>query len=322
MTSSTTYDYVLIDCHLLCYSSWWPVRELTNSSGTPTGLEFGFIKNVLTSVRRWIPAKLVLVWDGFPSRCNTIYPKVVVNGVESGYKSNRQKHEDKEAEPPWRPRLERMRKCFEPLVTTLYDPQTEADEQIARFVFKANREGKKCVIISKDKDMHQLVSENTHLCMGAEENLLTEVDIQELWGVPPHKVPLRRAVEGDGSDRIKGIPRMPKTVIIEMVNNSANISELILNAGKFTKSKTQLDKMMEPNDPITGELRGRDLIKRNYQLSEMLTQANLEPTISSLPEENLGDVTLVNSLIQEIESSTLMKRPEWRILQKDTTVMI
>jgi 5'-3' exonuclease len=165
------YDYTVVDSHLLAYRSWWPVRDLSNSDGTPTGLEFGFIKGVQAVARNW-QAKVILAWDGYPKRCNEIFPFVPATETtpESGYKSGRQKHVDKESEPPWNPRLERLRNVLIPLVTTLYDPAAEADEEIARFVFWAQRKGKRTLIISKDRDFHQLVSDNVHLVMGPDES--------------------------------------------------------------------------------------------------------------------------------------------------------
>lgn len=310
------YNNIVVDCYLLAYRSWWPVRDLTTSEGIPSGLEYGFIKNILTAARLWVPGKLVLAWDGFPKRCNEIFPKKMEQTekglVEVGYKSGRAGHEDKDTEPAWTPRLCRLRDCFQEVAECLYHPETEADEEIARFVFAAESRGETNIIISKDRDLHQLVSDKTHICLGPEENLMTpEAIFKEKdtpWGVPCHKIPLRRAIEGDGSDAIKGVPRIPKDVVINLVNASNDIDHMIENISKgaMFKSKTQLEKMLE----------GRDLIRRNYALSELQSQRNYPPNYIT---KSVGNTDKLMALIDELEMHSLKDRKEWFLLRGENT---
>lgn len=296
------YQNILIDSHLLAYRSWWPVRELHTSEGIASGLEYGFIKNVLALARNWQPGKIILAWDGAPTRCNAIYPKVKDDsGIESGYKSNRQKHVDKETEPAWDPRFRRLRNVFLPMVTTLYQEDTEADEQIARFVHQAERNGERTIIISKDRDFHQLITPNTHLVLGADEtSVLTPEKVELEWGLPPHKVALRRAIEGDGSDSYAGIPRIPKDIIVALAKDSSDLENLIyrIRNGKYCKSDKQLTKLIE----------GEDIIRRNYALTELKSQEQFPPTITS---GTVGDVSEVVKLCQELEFESLLQRKEW-----------
>lgn len=298
------YDHILVDSHLLGYKSWWPVRDLHSSDGTPTGLEYGFIKNVLALARNWQPGKIILAWDGAPTRCNTIFPKVKLpDGKEEGYKSNRQKHADKDTEPDWDPRFRTLRDAFLPMVRTLYHPDTEADEQIARFVHKAEREGKKTIIISKDRDFHQLISDNTHLVLGGDElDVITPKEVEEKWGVPPQKVTLRRAIEGDPGDGIIGIPRIPKEIIVNIAKDSSDLNDMIykIKHGKYCKSDSQLTKL----------LNGEAVIRRNHALSELASQALLEPTY--IPGTT-GDTTRVRELCSSFEFRSLTDRKEWEL---------
>jgi 5'-3' exonuclease len=306
-----TYDNIVVDCYLVAYGSWWPVREMHTEAGVATGLEFGFIKNILATARRWTPGKVVLAWDGFPKRCNTIFPKEVVEGKEVGYKSGRARHEDKDTEPAWTPRLVRLREAFTPLVECLYHPETEADEEIARFVHESEAKGQTTIIVSKDRDLHQLVSDKTHICLGPEENLMTPENLTKEkgmpWGVPTKKIPLRRAIEGDGSDAIVGIPRIPKEVIVNIVNASESIDHLIENIskGSFTKTATQLEKMIN----------GRDIIRRNYSLAELASQAQYPPNRIST---TLGDNTKLIEMVEELECNSLRERKEWQLFPKGT----
>lgn len=305
------YDFILVDSHLLAYRSWWPVRDLHTMDGTPSGLEFGFIKNVLALARNWQPGRMVLAWDGAPLRCNTIYPKVTgADGVETGYKSGRQKHADKESEPAWDPRFRILRDAFLPMVHTLYDPDTEADEQIARFVHKAERDGKRTIIISKDRDFHQLISANTHLVLGGDElNVISPVEVETQWGVIPEKVTLRRAIEGDTSDGLAGIPRIPKEIIVSLAKDATDLEDLLhkIRHGKYCKSDKQLTKLLE----------GEQIIRRNYALAELKSQAQFQPTV--LPG-TVGDTTRVIQLCKELEFHSLISRREWELFKGEPLV--
>jgi DNA polymerase-1 len=307
MSLATSYDYTVIDSHLLAYRSWWPVRELRSSDGTHTGLEFGFIKNVLSIARLWQPARVILAWDGYPTRCASLFPQVKDDtGKESGYKSGRQKHADKEAEPPWSPRLERLRHAFLPLISTLYDPRAEADEEIARFCFWAEARGKRTLIISKDRDLHQLVSDSVHLVLGPEEaDIYTPEKVEAEWGVPPKKLTFRRAIEGDSSDAVPGaVPRLPKEIICRLANDSESIDDLLLRCQQgYAKTAKQLDNL----------LAGRPMIKRNWQLFELASQAQYKPTL--LPGTT-GDGTALRQLVRELQCNSLLNRREWVILEE------
>lgn len=299
------YDYIVVDSHLQAYKNWWPCRELQDSTGNPTGLEFGFIKCILALARNYQPAKVVLAWDGFPQRCNTLFPfsKDAMTGEEAGYKSGRQKHKDHLDEPSWSPRLDALRNAFLHMCTTLYNLNTEADEEIARFVFWAEKQGKTTLIISKDKDLHQLVSDKTHLVKGVDEaNIYTPEVVELEWGIIPSKISFRRAIEGDSSDHIPGIPRIPKLVINALAKDAISIDNLLelIETGCYCKSGTQLTKMLD----------GRDIIRRNYFLSELASQANFEPSFLS---GTTGDTSAVMSLCLQFELKSLVSRKEWAL---------
>lgn len=301
------YDYAVVDSHLMAYRNWWPVRQLKTPDGVPSGMEFGFGRGVHAVSRIW-EAKVVLVWDGIPVRCNTIFPQVIDDkGVASGYKSGRQKHKDKREEPDWTPRLETLRRVWLPLTTTLYDPEAEADEEIARFVFWAESKNRRSLIISKDRDLHQLVSDKTHLIMGSEDtDLYTPERVLSEWGVPSSKLPFRRAVEGDSSDAYAGISRYPKDLIVNLANDSTSIEDLLsrIGRGNYSRNGAQLDKL----------LNGRDVISRNYQLSQLTTQCQYKPTI--LPG-TFGISLGVKQFYQDLGcSESFMNRKEWEILEQ------
>lgn len=296
------YDFVVVDASLVAYANWWPVRSLITSTGQSVGLEYGFIKAILSIVRSWYPAKVVLAWDGEPVRCKNLFQKEIDSkGKEIFYKSGRQKHKDQKVEEPWGPRLEKLREVFRDVCLNLYDCQTEADEQIARFCFALGREGKRVLIYSKDRDFHQLVSNSVEVVSGKDPlQLITQQRVLEIWGVLANKIVYRRAIEGDSSDSIKGVGRIPKEVIIKIVVDSESFEGFLLNLQnpKYYKTSLQFEKIKKK----------LDLIQRNYYLMELESQKQFQPTIV---ESKLRSVALLLDFCAMLEFKSFVGRKEF-----------
>lgn len=295
------YKYLVIDSSLLAYRCWYSCKDLKTESGLHTGLEYGFIRGIMALARAFSPGKVVLAWDGAPTRCMNIYPTTVSeNGDILGYKANRKASKEKREEPDWDPRLATLRDLCAPIIPSLFHPQTEADEQIARFVYAAEAKGDKTLIVSRDRDFHQLVSENTHLTTKEKDILYDINEVEQKWGVPPQQVVYRRAIEGDSSDEIQGIPRIPKEVIVALAKASNSLDSLLENvkSGKFTKSKKQQEKLVE----------GLDTIKLNYLLSELNSQKDQSYTLMETPTGNLNPL---KDFCKSLDFWSLENRKEW-----------
>lgn len=270
----TPYDYYLIDSHNLAYRCWWGVRDLKHND-VHTGLEFGFIRKIISFIKH-IPAnQLYLAWDGKPYRCLELIPD---------YKAGRVKVNSEE--PSWSPRLERLKNIFTNICNSLYHPNEEADEQIAKFI-KMNPD-KKCIIISNDKDLQQFINKNVHV--ESSGNLIDEEKVKEEWGIPPYKIPLYKALDGDASDNIKGIPRLQTKTKIKLVNSSETIDELINNFNNETLTVKEREKLSSH----------KELVLNNYKVVNLL---NLEGDYN-LIEPN-KDMTELNRIIEEMNFSSI-----------------
>jgi 5'-3' exonuclease len=304
------FNYVVIDCHNLAYRNWWHNRLLKTSRHVYSGMEYGFVQGIMKIVRTWQPAIPVLVWDGESKRCMELFPPGIDDqGKPVGYKSGRKGPKEKDDEPDWDARFDTLREAFRLLVPSIYHPDAEGDEEIASFTKYADSLGKTSLIISNDEDLHQLVTEHTFVLRyprrkGEEEVVWGIEDVRNYWAVDPSHVPLRRAIEGDGSDWIPGIPRMPKSVIVDLVNRVQTIDELfeVVESGQVGLSPLQTEKIRA----------GRSLIERNYSLMDLSSQV-YSPTL--LPG-TVGDSTAIKKLCRDLEmrENTVINRKEWNLL--------
>jgi 5'-3' exonuclease len=267
------YDYIVVDSHNLAYRQWWHVKDLSYN-GVPTGLEYGFIKKVVGWLKS-SPEKLHLAWDGRPSRCANLV---------SDYKSGRVKVNGDE--PDWSVRLTRLREAFSGVCRTLYDENEEADEQIAKFVLR--NPGKRILIVSNDKDLQQFISSNVHT--DCSKGVMDAELCMKEWGVPPYKIALYKALDGDGSDNVKGVPRLLTKTKIKLVNMSDNIDELVGNFEHSELSVKEREKLAL----------FRDQVLLNYKVVNLLSLEG-EPRLT-LPS---GDRTGLEGLIRECNFTSI-----------------
>lgn len=267
------YDYVIIDSYNMAYRQWWNVKDLSHN-GVPTGLEYGFIKKI-NSYLKTDGDKLILAWDGRPTRCNEIV---------SDYKSGRIKVNSDE--PDWGTRLEMLRSIFSHVCKTIYNENEEADEQIAKFVH-ANK-GKKILIVSNDKDFQQLITSTVHV--ESSNKLIDSATCQEIWGVPAYKIALYKALDGDKSDNIDRVPRLAVKTIIKLVNKSETIDELVSHFQDDDLTVKEKEKLEEHKDKV----------RTNYNLVNLLELGtNYNLTIPS------GDKTALKQMVEYFNFSSI-----------------
>jgi 5'-3' exonuclease len=315
MHQKNSFDYVIVDCSNLSYRSWWNHRFRKTSQDVFCGLEYGFIQAIMMIARNWYPARLVLVWDGAPTRGLSICPQVTdeTTGKVCGYKAGRKDPEDKENEPDWDIRLGNLREKFRVLVPSLYHKDNEADEQIAFFTRRADSLKLTSLIISNDQDLHQLVSDYTSVLKiarnkGEEDTVWGEAEIQDYWKVEPKKLPLRWAIEGDGP--VNGVPRIPKSLILDMVNRCSSTEELfqIIDEKSIFQTELQREKFAS----------GKDTIERNYRLFNL---HGVDDNLSVL-EGTIGNSASIKKLCSILEMGFFVTRREWDLMEESGKISL
>ncbi len=172
-------------------------RPLTNSRGENVSALFGFFRNLHWILQHYKPDYIFAAMD---SKTKTfrheMYPE---------YKATRNKTpEDLHAQIPW------ICDVLESLgIPTLQCDGYEADDIIATVAKKCSQQGAECKILSGDKDLMQLVDDNTLILKpesGASTWKLTDAaGVAAEWGVNPDKLLDLLSLYGDTADNVPGV---------------------------------------------------------------------------------------------------------------------
>ena len=179
------------------------VSNLRKSDGEATGVVYGFFKSFFYSLKKisGIRENAIVVWDGGRSKKRL--------ELFSGYKKRERLPDEDYKE--YLQQLNLIREGLNYLgANQVCVSGTEADDVISiiahfyGFKIKIN-----VVIVSGDKDFHQCVTDRISIFSG--DSLITLQDVLNTWQVDDTtKITILRAIIGDSSDKIPGIPTLGK----------------------------------------------------------------------------------------------------------------
>ncbi len=190
----------LIDGHALAYRMYFALtaggssQRWQTSAGEPTAGIYGFARELLRIFEQEKPDYLAVAFDTGKTFRDTIFPE---------YKATRAKMPD-----DLRPQIERIRKMVDIFnIPRLEMEGFEADDVLGSAARWAATQGLGVKIITGDRDLLQLVNERTIVYLAADDqNFITAKDVQDKLHVLPEQVVDYKALVGDKSDNIPGVP--------------------------------------------------------------------------------------------------------------------
>ncbi len=198
---------VLVDWSWLIYREFYANQSMSvEKSGVEikTGSIRGSFKFLKEIHEAHPEAQVYLCLDGRPLKALALLPN---------YKG--QRNRDNETISVSRDRIADVFVHL-PFVKIAYSPYQEADDTIAFLCEMLEREeGQKLVIMSSDMDLRQLVSGESRIytSSGFDDTGIVLEDAKQVQfklGVPPRSIPMLKAITGDDSDNIKGVPYFNK----------------------------------------------------------------------------------------------------------------
>ncbi len=228
--------FVIIDGNSLINRAFYGLPPLKSLSGKPCGAIYGFINMMLSVVSNEKPKYLVCVFDAGKHTFR--------HDIFKDYKGTRgPMPEDLHAQ------LKDLKDLLSVMgIKTLEKSEIEADDIVGTLTRKFNEE---FILISGDKDLLQLVNENTTLWLnkkGISDVLkVTPEVLKSEFGLEPYQVIELKAIMGDSSDNIPGVAGIGKVganKLIAEYQNLDNIYENINNLAKGIQAKLTENKEM------------------------------------------------------------------------------
>jgi DNA polymerase I len=217
--------FYIIDGHAQIYRAYFaPFRDLTSSTGEPTKATFVFTQMLINLIERQKPEHLAMVIDQGGDEAvfrKEIYPE---------YKANRNARPD-DFEPQERRILQIMRDAGIPIFGM---NGFEADDLIATMTKRLEGKGYDVIIVSKDKDLRQLLDEHTRLYDVHADVFMDVGRMQEELGYGPAQAVEVQTLTGDATDNVPGIPGIGEKTAAKLINKYGNVSGVLEHISDLT----------------------------------------------------------------------------------------
>jgi len=281
----------LIDGHALAYRTYFAMStvrgdSLATSSGEPTAAIFGFVNILMRFLEKENPEFLAVAFDTGKTFRNDIYPD---------YKATRAKMPDE-----LRGQIERIRTIIDAFdIPRLEKEGAEADDVIGSISKQAVKKGLGVKIITGDRDLLQLVTDRIIVNLPgksmADARDYREEDVVAKMGVKPDQIVDLKALMGDSSDNIPGIPGVGEKTALKLLGEYQSLDAIYDHIDEIP-SKYQ-------NKLIAG--------KESAYLSQRLARIDQDVDILlDLDQANTChlDIKAVEPIFSELEFKTLIGR--------------
>ncbi|HUU59292.1 MAG TPA: DNA polymerase I [Phycisphaerae bacterium] len=214
----------IIDGHSQIYRAYFaPFRDLTSPKGEPTRATYVFTQQLLRLITDHRPDYLAMAVDGPVEqlRRRRTYPE---------YKVTRKPMPD-----DLLPQVDRICRIVEAMgIPILRAEGFEADDVIATLVERLASAELRVVMVSRDKDLDQLVGDHAVLYDPMKEETLDAAAILAEKGYPPEKAVEVQTLAGDSTDNIPGIPGVGPKTAAKLIAKYGTADEVLAHADQQT----------------------------------------------------------------------------------------
>jgi DNA polymerase-1 len=187
---------LLIDGSNQAYRAYYAYKRLSYK-GKSLSMIYGFPSMLKYLVNKFEPNNVLVAWDQYDS--TNLRKKILPSYKDT---ASRKLIDRKD--------FERQKKALKKLVVSMgvtqISNEAEADDVIYSVTKTARKKGYKVIIVSGDKDFHQLLAKGVTIWNESKKVMITHKNCKELFGYEPHQCVSYLCLVGDTSDNIKGYP--------------------------------------------------------------------------------------------------------------------
>lgn len=282
--------FVLIDGHSILNRAFYGVPIFTNSEGLHTNAVFGFLNIMFKIIDSKQPDYMAVAFD--------VHQPTFRHEMFKDYKGTRKPmmEELREQVPVIKELLQEMN------ITTVELPGYEADDVIGTLSKKGEKAGMEVDVISGDRDLLQLASDHITICIPKTKKGQTTVEeyntegVRKLYKVTPTEFIDVKALMGDSSDNIPGVPGIGEKGATAIISQFGSIENAYDHADEISNT------------------RNRNALLNNYEMAQMsktLATINIQSPVEVTPEQcKLEDIYTEDALemIKRLEFKSMIQR--------------
>lgn len=220
---------VLIDGHSILNRAFYGVPLLSNVKGLHTNAVYGFLNILFKILEEEKPDYLTVAFDvNAPTFRHEIYQE---------YKGTR------------KPMPQELREQVPVLKETLHamgiqiceKAGLEADDILGTLAKRSEKEGLEVCLVSGDRDLLQIASSRIKIRIPKTKGARTEIedyyetDVKEKYGVTPVQFIELKALMGDASDNIPGVPKVGEKTAMSLMAQYGSIDAIYENLESVSK---------------------------------------------------------------------------------------
>ena len=208
---------MLMDGHAMVHRAWHGIREsLTlNKTNEDVSGVYAFANTFIKAIQDWKPTHCAIAFDmSAPTFRHIQFPD---------YKAQRPETPDGlRAQFPW------VRRLMEAFNVPIFEVEEyEADDVLGTLSRQATEQGMETVILTGDTDTFQLVSPSVRVVLSRGiqgRDVYDEAAVREYYGgLSPRQQPDIKALEGDTSDNIPGVPKVGRKTAVKLIQDYGSI---------------------------------------------------------------------------------------------------
>jgi DNA polymerase-1 len=252
---------LLIDGNSIMNRAFYALPDMTDASGRHTNAIYGFLNMMFHFIDEEKPEYLAVAFD--------VHAPTFRHEMYAAYKGTR-----KPAPAELHEQLALIRDVLDSMgVVRVEKAGLEADDILGTLAVKSEKNGMEVSLISGDRDLLQMASDHILIRIPKTKAGGTEVedyrpcDVLEKYHVSPHGFIELKALMGDASDNIPGVPKIGEKTAGELMVQFGTLDNIFMHVSEITKKSVR--ESLENN---------RDLAELSLRLATIKTDAEFDFT--------------------------------------------
>jgi DNA polymerase-1 len=234
----------IIDGHAQIYRAFYaPFRELTSPTGEPTRATFVFCSMLLNLLRQKRPDYIAMAMDVSDE---TVFRR----DIDAQYKAHRDP-----APEALHVQADRIVSIVEALgIPILRVPGFEADDVMATVAERLRNENVDVYLVSRDKDLEQLISDRVRLYDPTKDEVLDARIVEETKGYAPKQAVEVQTLAGDSTDNIPGVAGVGVKTAAKLIRQYGTADAVVAHADELSPKLAAGVKAFAAQLPLTRQL--------------------------------------------------------------------